>query len=571
MGYPDLPSPCAKRLAAMLGKSAESKAPHIGTLVNDFIKEGAQYRVREFSKHEILLLRKYGPRGGRLCVGFPFPVFSERMRTRIGGKDVGELGVSARMHLRGEPLRKAQRAWIREFLRSLDAKAEWSEVDDVGEFRRIVRSVLLERRPMVYVDPYTYIGDGIIGLHFLDRFMAQGGPGKASVASDAHMHMTPFFDAHEKTPEEFSRLCKGRCTAVMPDLIDSHLGRTLSLMASVRGADVRILLVGRNLLIEMREGHVAALHYDAPDPLLRDRNIEDYMEDCLLPFLPSRRGAGEPAATPPRRPKARRGSYLINPFTSTKLKDMDASLAFDIARRLSDDDGSSVHVSTGVRTSKKDVRWARSFQSMVDKDPRAKARVRMVSFENLGDMAKKLGRLRVSAVLTGDTSVSHLANRLGIPNVTVYKPGFWDPESVQSLTSDSPLGFCRYAGFQFPALAGSGESHARLISESLKGVAEGGLQPGRQKGLLREFHKRVDELMGVRLAAGSVVRNHAKLRSGLERLKGEFDGGGLSWAFSIYDPHEMVKGILRLHASKTHHLVRAAWKISPVYKLGALR
>jgi len=570
MEYRDLPPERARRLADALRKYAKSKARRINSLTNDFTKDYAQYRLHELSESKVFLLQKEESHDDRLCVGFPFPIFSERMPKELCNKNVSRLGISARLHLRGEPLRKEQRAWIKQFLQSISSDFEWHEIENLGEFRRMVRSTLSGHGSWVYVDSYTYIGDGIIGLYFLDSFTAQRKPTNISVVSDAFIHMKKFFDTHEKTQETLSHLCEKPCLIIMPDLIDSHLSRTLSLIESVHGRNVHIFLVGRNILIKIRGGRIVSFHYTAPDPLLRNKNIEDYMEDCLLPFIPARKGNDKLEVALRDRSTPGRKSYFINPFTSTALKDMDASLVFWITRELIRDKNSFVYISKGLKTSK-DVRWVESFQSMINKDHRTRAHVHLMSFEDLSDMAEKLEKLHVGAVLTGDTSVSHLANRLGIPNVTVYRPNFWDPESVQSLTSDSPLGFCRYANFQFPALSGEGSGYARIVSESLKEIAENSFPSGHEQRLLQRFHRQVDELVGDRRAIDDVLRNHMKLRDELNRLKCRFEGGRLSWAFSIYDPHEMVKGVLSMPTDRICHLVRAAWKISPAYKLGALR
>jgi hypothetical protein len=69
--------------------------------------------------------------------------------------------------------------------------------------------------------------------------------------------------------------------------------------------------------------------------------------------------------------------------------------------------------------------------------------------------------------ITADTSIAHLFNYLGLTNITFFNLNRCDLKSPQSLSSDSPLGFCRYGSTQYPALLNYG-SQDRLIKGVLK-------------------------------------------------------------------------------------------------------
>lgn len=45
-----------------------------------------------------------------------------------------------------------------------------------------------------------------------------------------------------------------------------------------------------------------------------------------------------------------------------------------------------------------------------------------------------------------------MLNAMNVPVFTFYHSSFWDEDCIQSLTSDSPLGFCRYYDTQVPIL-----------------------------------------------------------------------------------------------------------------------
>ena len=57
---------------------------------------------------------------------------------------------------------------------------------------------------------------------------------------------------------------------------------------------------------------------------------------------------------------------------------------------------------------------------------------------------------QINLVITVDTSITHLMTKKKIINLVIYKDGFWDDESYQSLSAESPIGFCSYSPYQLP-------------------------------------------------------------------------------------------------------------------------
>ena len=68
-------------------------------------------------------------------------------------------------------------------------------------------------------------------------------------------------------------------------------------------------------------------------------------------------------------------------------------------------------------------------------------------------------------IITADTSIAHLANYGGYSNIVLYNPKVWDTCSVQSMSSDSPLGFCRYNKLQIPVVLSGDTEH--IISRDI--------------------------------------------------------------------------------------------------------
>lgn len=460
----------------------------------------------ELSPDELALVTP-GAGASAINIGFPFPLASVPWEVP---------GAQVQYFLRGEAVRREQRTYLCERL-GLDL-----ETSDRGQFLERTAS-LQQGRPPVYVDPYTFIGDGFIGLYFRDSLV-----GRCPVFTRSHRHMDALEDAR---PLQQAATAKGSFM-VMPDLVDTHLETTLGLLEGLRGTDTAVALVGRNMLIDMRTG--AASWLPIADPLLRAKNIEDYMDECLEPYTAAR--PPEPPRTIPRA----HDWVFVNALSSATEKDLAPQFVADVCRALLDAGTSRIGVSTGIAGNGKDDEWCAAFRRY-DGD----RRIELCDFKSLSEMTRYFQQ-GVTLGVTADTSVSHLLNHLSIPNFVIGRERFWDSRSKQSLAGSSPLGFTRYHNFQFPFVLREGRE------DDVIGAVIGVLKRPAPPADVTAYDAALAQVKEDPSAAACLARLH--------------DGLAARAPYLAYDPRSIVE-----HVPDAGHLIHSAYRISPAYKMARAR
>jgi hypothetical protein len=420
----------------------------------------------------------------------------------------------------------------------------------------------------VYVDAYDYIGDSIIGLYFADRFRDRFGIGKITVFSSAHRHLGLFYDSLPVEIRLISEVAGKHGLILLPDLIDNHWGRRLDLLEGLSPSDATAFIIGRNLIVRLGE-EPSILHLDFPDPLLRNKNIEDYMDDCLSPFMNPRTGLPGP---PPRSSRPFANSFFINGLSSLPERDLPTTMTVDICRRILRSSQSNVIVSRGTPGSSKDRRWVSDFRESMETLSGDASRVRLIATKDLADLGKTIESCHVGAAITADTSIAHLLNRIGVPAITVYKKSFWDSSSIQSLVGSSPLGFCRYGPYQFPAVLKQDadvQTLSELLAQGVSSLASKAHAPLRPTKEALEFVRRVEQLNSNRrnlVLSGDLIELHRALLEKNSILK-KNSGRNQEWIFDIYDPRDMLADVLRRYPmEKVTFLFKSCWMVSPAYK-----
>lgn len=111
------------------------------------------------------------------------------------------------------------------------------------------------------------------------------------------------------------------------------------------------LIVGRGLLVDYENKAIFGL--DEDDPLLRNSNIEDYMNDCLSQFIEVR--ADKTRHSPPiQYPFPDLLEAFINPFASLGIRDLPPELIVTLVEGLIENGVRKINISNGVEHSEKD-------------------------------------------------------------------------------------------------------------------------------------------------------------------------------------------------------------------------
>jgi len=231
---------------------------------------------------------------------------------------------------------------------------------------------------------------------------------------------------------------------VFADLLDNQWDRTKYLVREITRQGLPSFICGRDLIIDPRSENIEVYQFDRENVLLNGQNIEDYMNQCLCPF--SKRFKNNFNAQ-----KRESDNLIINPFGSELIKSIPMKIVSDLLTHLSEKSPKSkVLMVSGFRNNYSHILWNSKLKGMTPTSV-----LDNVIFKNYGsfeEIRRDINRYQTSLGITADTSIAHLFNFVGLRNLTLYNLDRCDLKSSQSLSSDSPLGFCRYGNTQFPVL-----------------------------------------------------------------------------------------------------------------------
>ncbi|MBF0316413.1 MAG: hypothetical protein HQK52_23555 [Oligoflexia bacterium] len=388
-----------------------------------------------------------------LSIGFPFPI--ETRDCKINGLKCKSY--SLMFFIRGAYLRKLQREELQQTLVSISSETKWSEVD-VELFREKVATYLLNQKKCLYIDPYnngreTLMGNSIIGLRFLDSFLKEEQAKEIKVISNSSEHLKLFFDVVAKQHVNYDEEIRNSDYVIIPDLIDNRWKITIEqIMISLKHGKTCFIL-GRNLIVTKTSNRVHVYHCEGDDPLLVNKGVDLYIEDCLRPFFKEqtkfRQKLLSHEASDHGDSENKRNTIFINPFSSTELRDLPVDLVETIACNLVKN-GYRIVVSAGVPGSDKDFNWITSFKYKLNDIDRTLADSIEIlpAFINLTELGHRLSDLGVIGAVTPDTSIAHFLARLSILNITLVRMRFWDTSSIQALSTV----FVRTSRYQIPVL-----------------------------------------------------------------------------------------------------------------------
>lgn len=200
------------------------------------------------------------------------------------------------------------------------------------------------------------------------------------------------------------------------------------------------------------DNNIKIYHYNREDPLLKEENIEDYMNKCLEPFLLPNKNKFNPKEIISK-------NIVINPFGSESNKNIPEDLTFRIIKDFrARYPTSKILIIAGFRNSFIHLMWCAKLKAKLSEE-NLLAEIIFKNYGSFSEIKNDLEKYKISLGITADTSITHLFNWLGIRNLTIYNLERCDLNSSQSLASDSPLGFCRFGVTQFPALLYEGNNN----------------------------------------------------------------------------------------------------------------
>ncbi|HPT08686.1 MAG TPA: hypothetical protein PLE28_03260 [bacterium] len=373
------------------------------------------------------------------CLGFPFPVCKIKKEFRT--KHIKDFT----FHFRGESFRIEQRKILKNWVKNNFKKSVWTEFDDKALFRtRFDQKIkLFFNKYLLYVDPYSFIGDSFIGAHFSDFLIKKYKFSQRIIFSKSFNHISLLGEAYPYDLDLIKDFfIKYKCL-ILPDLLDINFEKTLFFLLNLSSVNGIIIIPGRSLYVVINDKKLQCFHLNQPDVILKNQNIEDYMNECMNPFI------GSHNALQQKKVKNNSNLIFINPFGSLENKTINLDFIVLLCKNLNKNKKLKINLICGLRDCSFHSDWVKKFIELKKEN---KIKCNLSNYSSLNQLTLNLSKLRPGAILTADTSISHLTHRLNIPTVIFFHAARFDNSSVQSMVSESPLGFGRYFKNSFPLL-----------------------------------------------------------------------------------------------------------------------
>lgn len=471
-------------------------------------------------------------------LGFPFSLATLKL------KSLTKRGSSFEFYVKGEPLRIIQRELLKKWLSLSPREFEWKEIATKKKFKDIVFKKIKEYRGLVYVDPYKFVGDSFIGLDFFNAFNKFLGVENSVLFSDSYKHLRFAFKAYPRDINTIKKFYEEYKLLLIPDLMDDHWEKTLNIIKALINIDGVMLIPGRSLAVSVYNQRVSVYHYNAPDKWLKDQNIEDFIDDCINTFIE------KPALQRLNPFSGSENIFYINPFGSESDRTLDCDFVIRVCDLLYKRNKKvDITIIGGLRRKIKHQKWLDYFRTQVSE---YKFNYKIKYFCNLSCLVDDMRKNECGAVLTPDTSIAHLTNYLNLPNLTICPTANFNRESIQSMVSVAPLGFCRYFKSQFPVLIESYRNTSGAYLHNIVDALEFQVKPYSEK-------KRILSTQA------------------LSKVKLDDDYRSYYWASKNIDPSFLwVREIfnapyftekLDKNYEKLNYLKKVAVRLSPLYKI----
>ena len=496
-------------LSAKITKNTIHK---INFKIQSMQKNNRDYGLIQLSKNVLIGILKTKDTNSFINLGYPFPISIKKINTKFNGYTVN-------FYLRGENIRGRQRKYVFQCFQN----AIIHKINKTNVFKKQLEKTYLKyQKTLIYVDLYRFIGDGILGLYFIDNFQKHFGAKveQTHVFSRNNRHMPRKNNVHAIS--ELTNFVQKHdyFTIVIPDLLDNQFNEFMDMVHTLKQKNVLIIIPSRNMYIEISEKGNQIFWYRSPDVLLTNQPIVDYMQQCMSAFI--EKNKIEQVKIP-----SLNNNLFIDPFSSLKEKTIPFAECALLCKKLMTQ-GFRLFVSNGLNQDE----YTNKLK---------KLGVKVVKDMGLNDLQHKLKKYNIGLIISTDSSVAHLSAYLHIPVIVLYRSYFWDPFTVQSMTNDSPGGFCRADLPMFPLVDATPDDVVGLLSTI------------NQRNQFDVLEHEIEKFCSA--DDKTVLKTHNKLMS-------------LITVKEAYNPDVLLRGIL--NKSKRHDTWQIAhniWENLPEYKI----
>ncbi len=390
-------------------------------------ESGKNYRLLTPDEQFVITINKDYKNETRYCVGYPFPIAQFDIDT-LSDK------FSVRYFIRGKRLRQFQFDHLINLLNeeySVKIHEFSNKKNFKGELDKYVNTFF--SKDLYYLDYYNFLGDSYLSSYMLDAFVNKYNFKNIKYISKNAEHLAIDYSVIDmkKQSDNYSHKAS---VYIIADLLDIDDGYVQKFLSNKNNIGIFILL-SRNMFIIKDKNSIEIYKYKKDDVLLIKNNIFDYMDNCINCF-----GLKIKNLVKEKISKLEKVNIYVNPYASSNEKSLVEEEIIKLLKHLNKNN-LKIYFPYGHDNNTMTV--TKKVCKKIDN-------LELIKSRNLIDLCELMNEKQINLVITVDTSITHLATKKKMINFVIYKDGFWDDESYQSLSAESPIGFCSYSPYQLP-------------------------------------------------------------------------------------------------------------------------
>ena len=390
------------KLMNLLKRNVEFNKKKLDKDIKLFEKSKDTYWNRSYGKELIVIFNKNSSKSF-YNIGFPFPLISEKITFKIPKR------VSVMIFLTGDQVLQFQRKQLIEDLKEV-SKVEFIEKFDLEEFRSISKKIFSKHKKFDYYDPYSFIGDSFIGLHFPETIELNFKIKLDKVYSENYNYLNSCINSMGYV----GNLKRRKNFNVFVDLIANQWNRTKYLVRKRCENKDPSIIIGRDLIVIPTNRKIQIFYFKREGILLRDENIEDYMNECLSPFVTKIKKDNK------IKNKVISSNFILNPFGSSELKTIPVDLVCNLIKNyILQNKDSKILIISGFKHNYFHLLWTAQLRNFVI-NKKLEKNIIIKDYGSFTEIKKDIKKYKMSIGITSDTSISHFFNYLNLLNFTFF-------------------------------------------------------------------------------------------------------------------------------------------------------
>ncbi|MBR4507379.1 MAG: hypothetical protein IKP24_02485 [Alphaproteobacteria bacterium] len=416
----------------------EKKLPDLiricGRAIKYVLRNNLDYRLITVGNDYVIVIRKTTKSSSSICIGYPFPIMVKKIYQGLFD------GFCVNYYIRGDKLRNAQRMHLLQKLKENNKNFSIKFCHSKFGLRFALQRYIKTLKPytLYYLDLYRFIGDSFLSTYMLDAFAKELNIKQSIVLSQHAQKLSGFYKTMDLN--DWDKVSDNGIY-IFSDLLDID-DAWVHEFAVKQAKNGVYILNSRNSFFVKNEDTVQYFAIkNKPDILLTRGNIFAYMNRSISSFIKTKLHIYKKTI---KIENIKR--IYINPFSSSIQKSFSEQEMFYLVKQLKTDfPYVDIFIPFGYDVSTK------IYSIKISK----KLNLKRLKDKGFYDLINKLRSNHIDLIITPDTALTHIATKCNIKNIVVFKSGFWDPLSLQSLAAESPLSFISPNPYQLPIVLSS--------------------------------------------------------------------------------------------------------------------